>query len=107
MTQVILKRKNNKIIAFEVSGHTGYAEEGADIVCASVSSVVWTVVNALQNILGLGISYIEDDGYIKCTLPELSENEREKADILLEGMAQFFSELQKQYGDYISKTEVE
>ena len=38
MTNIQIQKQNGSIIGFIVSGHSGYAEEGADIVCASISS---------------------------------------------------------------------
>lgn len=38
---------------FSVSGHAGYAESGADIVCASVSSAVQLTANAITEVLKL------------------------------------------------------
>ena len=40
MTTVRLIKNGGNIVGFDVSGHSGYADEGSDIVCAAVSSVV-------------------------------------------------------------------
>ncbi len=106
MTEILVKRKNGSIVGFEVSGHSGFACEGEDIVCASISSVTWCTINGLLNVLGLDVGYEESDAYIKCTLPHLDEEERERADILLESMIMFFDELQMKYPDFVLKTEV-
>jgi len=106
MTNITLKRENGYIVSFEAKGHSGYACEGEDIVCASISSVVWTVINGLENVLGLKVSYKMEDGYVKCQIPSLSESERKMADVLLESMSRFFDDLEKNYGKFISKTEV-
>ena len=45
-----------------IKGHSGYAEEGSDIVCASVSSISITTVNALLSIDEDCIEYEEKDG---------------------------------------------
>ena len=39
-----IKEKDNKII---ISGHASFDEYGKDIVCASVSSIVITSINAI------------------------------------------------------------
>ena len=39
---------NDKII--KISGHAGFDEYGKDIVCASVSSIVYTTINGILNI---------------------------------------------------------
>ncbi|MBE6966103.1 MAG: ribosomal-processing cysteine protease Prp [Ruminococcaceae bacterium] len=40
MTTVTLIKKGDSAIGFDVSGHSGYAESGSDIICAAVSSAV-------------------------------------------------------------------
>ena len=106
MTTVEFKRTENKITAFTVSGHSGYAEEGEDIVCASVSSVVWCTVNGLSEIAGLPVEYESRDGFVSCSVPTLSPSEREKADLLLESMAIFMQSLSEQYEQFVKIMEV-
>ena len=48
MTTVKLIKHGGNTVGFEVSGHSGYAESGSDIVCAAISSAVTlteTIVN--------------------------------------------------------------
>ena len=40
MTTVTIFSEEDRLTGFEVSGHSGYAEAGADIVCAAVTSAV-------------------------------------------------------------------
>ena len=60
-------------VGFSASGHSGYAEEGSDIVCAAVSALTITCVNSLEALLGVQ-PQIEggEDGRLKClvTLPQ-------------------------------------
>lgn len=43
-------KSENSFTGFNFSGHSGYAEAGADIVCASVSSAVQLTVNILDEL---------------------------------------------------------
>ena len=61
MITVNIYQKENKICAFEISGHAGYAPAGADIVCAAVSSAVQLTANGITEILGLSAS-VEAEG---------------------------------------------
>ena len=106
MTTVECKRTNEKITAFTVSGHSGYAKEGEDIVCASVSAVVWNTANGLLEVTKLPAKVENRDGYVSCILPPLSEKEREKADLLLESMLRFMQELSGQYQEFVKVMEV-
>ncbi|MBO4898171.1 MAG: ribosomal-processing cysteine protease Prp [Clostridia bacterium] len=102
MTEIVLKRENGSVVYFEADGHTGYAEAGQDIICASLSSVIWCTVNGLENVLGADISYSEEDGHVTC----LIKNPSRETDILLNSFDKFLDALQKQYPDFITKTEV-
>ena len=39
MTRITLFRSRSHAIGFEAEGHTGYAEEGSDIVCVITSAM--------------------------------------------------------------------
>lgn len=47
MTEITFYSKNGLLSGFRTEGHSGYAESGEDIVCASVSSLVRFTVNLL------------------------------------------------------------
>lgn len=51
--------KNDNTIT--ISGHANSAEYGKDIVCASVSSIIYTTINALKKIQEESIE-VEDNG---------------------------------------------
>lgn len=55
-----------------ISGHANSAEYGKDIVCASVSSIIYTTVNALKRINEKSIDF-EDTGVMKITILEKDE----------------------------------
>ena len=40
MTTVSLIKSGGNTVGFEVSGHSGYADSGSDIVCAAITSAV-------------------------------------------------------------------
>jgi len=48
--------KQNRVI---ITGHAGYDEYGKDIVCASVSSIVITSVNAALKLENNSLEYID------------------------------------------------
>ncbi len=59
----------NRIIGYECAGHSGYAEEGNDIVCAAVSALSIACCNSLTNIGGQSPDIEEKDGYLRVSLP--------------------------------------
>jgi len=80
-----------------IKGHSGYAEEGFDIVCASVSSISITTVNALLSIDEDCIEYEENDGYLNIKIKKHNET----IDKLIDNMVNLFKELEKDYKKYI------
>ena len=57
---------------FTSIGHAGYAESGKDIVCAAVSVLVFTTVNALEEIAGEKLNVVQNKeaGLLDCRFPE-------------------------------------
>ena len=51
MIKVTFFTSDNGITGFESRGHSDYADEGSDIVCAAVSSAVYMTVNTLTDIV--------------------------------------------------------
>ena len=76
-----------------VKGHSGYSEAGSDIVCASVSSILITTVNALLSIDEDCISYEDSDGYLNLKI----NKHNEVIDKLINNMINLLKELEEQY----------
>ena len=77
MTEVVFKKENGIIVSGRVSGHSGYAEEGSDIVCASVSSVLWCILSGLESFLGDKIKVCQEDADVSFEIKGLTESEIE------------------------------
>lgn len=106
MTTILVVRDGKSISSFQAEGHSGYGEAGYDIVCASVSAVIWNTINGLLEVAGIPVTYEMQDGYVACDIPALSPTERKQADILLESMVLFFKNLAAQYSEFVKLTEV-
>ena len=97
MIKVKIRKKNNIIESIKITGHSGYSEAGSDIVCASVSSICITTVNALVRIDPSCINYKDVEGYLEVDI----KNHSEVIDILIENMISLLIELEKDYKKYI------
>ena len=86
-----------KVNIIKISGHALYDDYGKDIVCASVSSIVLTIVNSIMNIDNKSIEYIDDGNTI--VIKKINDNNI--VDILLNTMIDLLSDLSKQYKDNI------
>lgn len=85
--------KNDTIDSIEISGHANYALKGKDIVCASISCIVTTTVNALLRLDKNSIKYQVKDGFIKIDVLKHSKT----IDILIDNMISELQELACQY----------
>lgn len=75
------------IVEFRVSGHAGFDEYGADIVCAAVSILVQSAILGLEEHLNIEIDVKVVSGMIGCTISEIDDNiMRLRADAILETM---------------------
>ncbi|MCI9486290.1 MAG: ribosomal-processing cysteine protease Prp [Lachnospiraceae bacterium] len=52
---------------FRISGHAGYAGAGEDIVCAAVSALAQSTVNAIEAFTEDSFLCSVEDGYLECS----------------------------------------
>ena len=81
---------NDKSI--KVSGHANFNTYGNDIVCASVSSIIYTTINGILNIDSNSISY-KDDEILEIHI--LKNDDITKK--LIDNMLDLLKDLEKQY----------
>ena len=93
MIKVSINEENGLINEITIKGHSGYEEEGKDIVCSAVSSISITTVNALISIDEDFIDYTNDDGFLKITI----KKHNEVIDKLIDNMINLLTELEKDY----------
>ena len=90
-----------------MSGHSGYAEAGADIVCAAISAVVTMAEATINDVCGAKakVRVKEEDARITLTLPS-SCDEEETVQSVLSGMMLTLICLKEDYPAYIEVLEV-
>ena len=94
MITAVFSVRDESPCGFHVSGHSGYAPQGTDIVCSAVSSAVILTANLLgkqdSNLLAMS-----EDGLFALY------SEHPAAPSLLAGLQDHLVALQKQYPQYI------
>ena len=104
MINVIVIKEKQTIKTIEATGHSGYAEHGADIVCSAVSTLMETLANGLTEIVKANANIIVDEEipHLSVTLAEEDQEKCKNAQILmqstllgLKGVAQEFSKFIK------------
>ena len=107
MTRCEFFTEDERITGFSVSGHSGYAEAGSDIVCAAISAGVTMAEATINDVCGAKakVRVKEDDARITLTLPA-SCDEEESVQAVLAGMMLTLCSLRDDYPDYIEVLEV-
>ena len=94
MIKIHIKKENDKVNYIKISGHSGYAEIGSDIVCASISSICVTTVNAINE---NALLYTDSDGLL-----EMGITFHDKViDMLVENMIDLLDNLSSQYPENV------
>jgi len=109
MTTVTFHSEGSRLESFEVKGHSGYAQEGEDIVCAAITSAVRLTECAINDVLGLeaAVKVREKDASITLKLPaKLGQTNESTCQALLTALMVHFVQLAEEYPDYISVLEV-
>lgn len=102
MTDVIFKRKNERLIAFKIEGHAGFDDFNRDIICSAISMVSQTTLIGILEVLKVEAKYCIEDGFLSLSLEEKSMDEIEKCQVLLKTMLLGLENIQISYGDYIN-----
>ena len=107
MTRCEFFTENERITGFSVSGHSGYAEAGSDIVCAAISAVVGMAEATINDVCGgkAKVRVKEADARISLTLPAACDEE-EAIQAVLAGMMLYLLNLRDEYPDFIEVLEV-
>ena len=107
MTRCEFFTEGDRITGFSISGHSGYAEAGSDIVCAAISAVVSMTEATVNDICGAKakVRVKDADARITLTLPA-SCDEEDSVQAVLAGMLLYLCNLRDEYPDYIEVLEV-
>ncbi|WP_050615912.1 ribosomal-processing cysteine protease Prp [Bacillus testis] len=95
---------DEQIQSFTMSGHADFAKRGQDIVCAGASAVSFGTVNSILSLTDVKpiLDTKGNGGYLYCEIPsDLSDESREKVQLLLEAMRVSLQTIQRDYGKYI------
>ena len=105
MISAILYQGTEGLTACRITGHSGQAEAGRDIVCAAVSILGCTCVNALESVCGLIPLVTEnEEGVLAFQLPETTPEENAKAQILMGALKQGLTDLADAYPRNVTLT---
>ncbi len=110
MTTVRFHKKGSDFFQFEMFGHSGYGEEGFDIVCSAVSASVTQTHILLEDVLGIKVTTEVDaeTTHILIKLPEtLSGNLYKDAQNAILAFQMNMASISQDYSQYIEVLEVQ
>ena len=107
MTRCEFYTEEDRITGFSISGHSGYDENGQDIVCAAITAVVTMAEATINDVCGAKakVRVKEEDARVTLTLPT-SCDEEESVQAVLAGMLLTLCSMRDDYPDYIEVLEV-
>ena len=109
MTTVTFHMEGERIVGFTVQGHSGYADEGSDIICAAVTSAVRLTECAVNDVLGLeaAVKVKQKDASISLKLPSaLGQTNESTCQTLMAALMVHFVQLAEEYPDNLTVLEV-
>ena len=102
MITATLFRDEARFTGFRARGHSGYAGEGQDIVCAAVSVLGCTCVNSLESLLGIVVTmHSNRDGLLDFDLPAMPEEKQEGAQLLMGALKQGLSDVRDSFPRFV------
>jgi len=105
MTKIKVFRSNDFYTGFTTSGHSGFSNQGQDIVCAAISAITQTAILGLLEVANIEPIIKKKDGLLEISIPV---EYQKKLDIfvILSTMLLGIRDLQKQFPKHISLEEV-
>ena len=104
MTEIsFYKDSEDQFTGFKCTGHSGYADEGSDIVCAAVSMLTFNFVNSVEKLLGVKV-YVEqreEDAYLDVSIEAYK---RDDVQLLFRSLKLGLEEIEKNYKKYLRLT---
>ena len=98
MTEIEFFTGGGELQGFHIHGHSGYAEQGEDIVCAAISSAVIMTMNTVCEVMHIDAEVSTADGD---AVMKISSNDAEACKSILQGLKLHLLELSKQYGEFM------
>jgi uncharacterized protein YsxB (DUF464 family) len=115
MTKLTFFKRGGKYYGFEETGHTGYGEEGNDVLCAALSAMTMLIINAIEVSYASDVQYTIDEKTTNIkviahgALPEFEPDEHKNYAIsgLIEAYYLQINDLLEDYYDYLDVDEID
>ena len=115
MTKVTFFKRDGIFFGFQESGHTGFDEQGNDILCAAISAMTMLIINTIEISYSSNVDYTIDEETTDVTLKVLAalpeyesdENKRFAVSGLIQGYFYQLNDLVEDYYDFLEVNVIE
>ena len=115
MTKLVFFRSGGVFYGFEEQGHTGYGEEGDDVLCAALSAMTMLIINTVEVAYASHIDFTIDEETTnirvmsKAALPEFEEDELKRYAVSGLFLAYYkqIEDMLEEYYDYLDVSVVD
>ena len=103
MISILIVKSKQNIITVEATGHSGYAEQGSDIVCSAISTLMQNLANGLTEVVKAEAKVIvdEDIPHLSVTLTEKDVDKFKYAQMLMQTTVLSLKEVANGYSKFI------
>ena len=104
ITIKVSRNDAGKIIGLSASGHSGYAEEGSDIICSAVSAIVQTAALGVDRVAGVKPRVLlMERGQVRLEVDNPADRETARVvQAILATVVVGLEELAAAYGKYVT-----
>ena len=115
MTKVVFFKSNGVFWGFEEQGHSGWGENGNDILCSAISAMTMLVINSIEVAYASPVDYDIDEETANVrvaargALPSYESDEKKNFAIsgLIMGYYYQLNDLVEEYYDYLEVSVIE
>lgn len=98
MIRAELFAEKGLLSGFHISGHSGWDEEGRDIICAFVSSAAYMAANTITDVIGVqALTEVSDGDMLVRIRPENAQRCKD----ILEGLKLHLLNTEEQYPEFL------
>ena len=104
MTKIVFFKQGEDFVRIESKGHTGYATQGQDILCAALSALLQGAALGVMKVAGVDAKYRVDEktGSLMLALPsDLEDGVRQACNVILKTLYVSVMDLKDGYSEYI------
>ena len=97
------RNEDDFLEGFEVKGHSGFANQGEDIVCAGVSALTQGILTGLLEVVEAEIDWHKDEGRLFCRITK--DPEKRDIQVLLLTLYEALKKIALDYSDFVDIAE--